>query len=176
MDFNLEKSISLLRRTPTALESLLNGLDNDWLYAREGENTWSPYIVMGHLIHSEKTNWIPRLELILSSQTDKAFGPFDRFAQLKDYNDQTIEELTSEFKSIRYKSIETLQSKNLKAEDFSKTGIHPLLGTVTLQQLLATWTVHDLTHIAQIVRVMAKQYTVEVGPWYQNLSILKDRS
>lgn len=176
MNFDLNKSIAILKSTPPALEALLNGLDKEWLHGREGENTWSPYIVVGHLIHSEKTNWIPRLEIILSSREDKTFDAFDRFAQLKDYNTQTIEELTAEFKSIRNKSMETLQAKNLSGEDFSKTGVHPQLGTVTLQQLLATWTVHDMTHIAQIVRVMAKQYSFEVGPWYQNLSILKDRS
>ena len=175
MNFDLNKSIGLLKSTPSTLESLLNSLDNGWLHAREGEHTWSPYIVVGHLIHSEKTNWIPRLELILSFREDKTFEAFDRFAQLNEYNTQTIEALTSEFKSIRNKSIEILQAKNLSGEDFSKTGVHPQLGTVTLQQLLATWTVHDLTHIAQIVRVMAKQYSFDVGPWYQTLPILKDR-
>ncbi|MDZ4709684.1 MAG: DinB family protein [Saprospiraceae bacterium] len=176
MNFDLNKSIALLKRTPPALETLLNDLDEDWLYGQEGENTWSPYVVMGHLIHSEKTNWIPRLEIILSSREEMTFGAFDRFAQLNDYKDQTINELTAEFKARRNKSIEALQAKNLNAEDFSKTAFHPQLGAVNLKQLLATWTVHDLTHMAQIVRVMAKQYTAEVGPWKQNLSILRDRS
>lgn len=176
MDFNLDKSIALLQRTPASLESLLNGLNEEWLFGQEGPNTWSPHVVMGHLIHSEKTNWMPRLEIILSSKEDKTFDGFDRFAQLRDYKDHSIPELTSEFKTIRAKSIESLKSKNLSNEDFAKTGFHPQLGSVTLKQLLSTWTVHDLTHIAQIVRVMAKQYSSEVGPWKQNLSILSDRT
>jgi hypothetical protein len=173
MQFNLEKSIELLERTPTVIEALLEGLSDEWLHCDEGENTWSPYVVTAHLIHTEKTNWIPRMEVILSSEEDKSFPPFDRFGQLTNSNGESLTQLISEFKTIRKRSIEILKSKKLTPADLHKTGIHPQLGQVTLGQLLASWTVHDMTHISQIIRVMAKQYTDEVGPWRQNLSILK---
>lgn len=175
MKFELNRSIELLERTPLTLEALLTGLDNDWLHCNEGINTWTPYQVVAHLVHADETNWIPRMESILSPGAPKAFEPFDRFAQLNNRTDTSIEQLTESFKRIRAKSLATLRAKKLTSWDMKKTGIHPQFGSVTLQQLLATWTVHDLTHISQIVRVMAKQYTTEVGPWIENLSVLRGK-
>ena len=172
MDFNLKKSIEILERTPLVLEIMLKGIDNEWIVNNEGVDTWSPYDVVGHLIHGEKTDWIPRLEIILSDDDDNTFEPFDRFAQFEEDGVKTLNELLAEFRNLREMNIQILKSKFIKHDDYSKTGIHPAFGEVTLGQLLATWTVHDLNHIAQITRVMAKQYTEAVGPWIQYLRIL----
>lgn len=173
MKFELDRSIELLERTPLALEALLNGMDREWLHNNEGGSSWTPYQVVVHLIHAEQTNWIPRMESILSSVVPIKFEPFDRFAQLNGKADKSIQELTEMFKRVRKQSLQTLRSKKITTWDLNKTGIHPQFGIVTLQQLLATWTVHDLTHLSQIVRVMAKQYATEVGPWIENLSVLR---
>ncbi len=171
MTFDLQKSIEILGRTPYVLEVLLSGLSGDWIYSNEGENTWSPYDVVGHLIHGEQTDWIPRVEIILSEASDKKFIPFNRFAQLDAVEQKTLGQLLNEFKILRGQSISVLKSKHITADDLAKTGIHPEFGEVTLEQLLATWTAHDLGHIVQIARTMAKQYTVEVGPWTKYLSV-----
>ncbi len=173
MKFDLNESIEILSRTPAVLETLLSGLSDDWLNNNEGEESWSPYDIIGHLIHGEKTDWIPRMEIILSNSTDKNFKPFDRFAQKNESKGKSFNELLEEFKLLRTKNIEILRSKNLTANDLAKTGIHPEFGEVTLEQLLATMTVHDLGHIAQISRVMAKQYSEEAGPWKAYLPVLK---
>ncbi|MBZ0202136.1 MAG: DinB family protein [Ignavibacteria bacterium] len=172
MKFDLNESIDILSRTPAVLETLLSGLSNDWLNNNEGGESWSPYDIVGHLIHGEKTDWIPRMEIILSDSLDKNFSPFDRFAQKTQSKGKSLSELLEEFMTIRKKNIENLKSKNLTASDLTKTGIHPEFGEVTLEQLLATMTVHDLGHIAQISRVMAKQYFAEVGPWKAYLPVL----
>lgn len=174
MKFDLDKSLEILERTPIALESLLSGLSKEWIENNEGGETWSPYDVMGHLIHGENTDWIQRMEIILSETGDKKFTPFDRFAQFHESKGKTIDDLLSEFKKIRAANITTLRSWNLKESDFSKKGIHPSFGEVTLSQLLSTWTAHDLGHLAQVARVMARQYKEEVGPWIEYLRILKD--
>ena len=171
MNFELEQSLTILNRTPKVLNSLLSGLGEEWVMHNEGPNTWSPYDVLGHLIHGEKTDWIPRSEIILSGTENKAFVPFDRFAQMNQPM-QTLEELLNEFEALRMKNITKLQSWNLTEEEYQKTGIHPEFGEVTLQELLSTWTVHDLGHLAQISRVMARQYASEVGPWRAYLGIL----
>jgi hypothetical protein len=173
MDFNLERSIEILERTPAVMQSLLSGVHDDWTMQNEGSNTWGPYDIVGHLIHGEKTDWTPRMELILSDFSDKHFVPFDRFAQYNDSKGKTLQELLDEFTELRKDNIELLQKQNISANDLQKEGIHPRFGKVTLEQLLATWTVHDLNHIAQAVRVMAQQYKAAVGPWVEFLKILQ---
>jgi uncharacterized damage-inducible protein DinB len=173
MHFSLPKSIEILQRTPDVLMQLLDNISPDWAAAKEGEGTWSAYDIIGHLIHGEKTDWIPRMEIILSGKEDKRFELFDRFAQFENSKGKTLMELLNEFKSLRENNIEVLRSKNLTGKEMKATGIHPAFGSITLSQLLATWTVHDLNHIAQISRVMAKYYTEDVGPWVPYLKILQ---
>lgn len=175
MKFDLDKSIEILGSTPETLHGFLNPLSEEWTSKNEGGDSWSVYDIMGHLIHGEKTDWIPRLEKILSPHSDKSFEPFDRFAQFKSSEGKSLAQLLDEFKILRYKNLELLRSKNLSDEDLELKGIHPAFGEVTLSQLLAAWTVHDLNHIAQIMRVMAYQYKIEVGPWMEYLGILKNR-
>lgn len=172
MNFNLNNCIEILSRTPAVLDSLLGGLSDEWIHNNEGEATWSPFDIVGHLIHGDKTDWIPRMKVILSDGPDKKFDPFDRFAQFEASKGKNIRQLLDEFKALRKENIGILKSKNLDTQDLSKTGIHPEFGEVRLEQLLATWTAHDLSHLAQITRVMARQYTREVGPWKQYLPIL----
>jgi hypothetical protein len=174
MNFELEKSIEILERTPAVLESLLTGLSEAWIFNNEGEGTWSPYEVVGHLIFGEKTDWIVRTKIILSTSENKAFEPFDRFAQLNEEQNKPINELIGEFKTLRKKNLEVLKSLTITKEQLTRTGVHPEFGEVTLQQLISSWAVHDLGHISQITRVMAKQYTGEVGPWINYLGILKN--
>ena len=173
MKFNLDKSIEILERTPLVIETMLQGVSDEWIQANEGADTWSPYDIVGHYIHGEKTDWIPRLELILSDAPNKKFEPFDRFAQSRDSQGKSLQQLLNEFKAMRQTSLLKLKSKNLTDRDFVRKGIHPVFGEVTVAQLLATWVAHDLNHIAQIARVMAKQYKAEVGPWIQYLRILQ---
>jgi len=171
MEFNIAETVEILRRTPAVLETLLKGLSKEWLEGNEGENTWSPHIVIGHLIYSEENNWIPRLRKILSV-TDNKFTPFDRFAQLTLYKDKSMENLLRKFSDVRKESLLTLSTIPLPKEKLNMKGVHPDLGEVTLSQLLSTWTVHDLDHINQISRVMAKQYNEAVGPWKNYLGVL----
>lgn len=173
MNFNVAQGIEILDRTPTIIEALVGGLSDDWLYGNEGPETWSPFDVVGHLIHGEKTDWIARLEIILSGSQNRKFEPFDRFAQLNESQGRSLDDLLREFRVLRHRNVEILDSKNLTAADLAKTGEHPALGVVTLSQLLATWVAHDLDHVSQIARVMAKQYKAEVGPWVEYLKILR---
>lgn len=173
MKFSLAQSLEVLERTPDVLIALLQQTSPGWTETNEGINTWSPYDVVGHLIEGEKTDWVPRMDIILSGQPDKTFEPFDRFAQMEESKGKSLPELLEEFKALRQKNIGYLLSKNITGTDLQKTGIHPDFGEVTLAQLLATWTVHDLNHIAQITRVMACQYKAEVGPWIEYLRILR---
>lgn len=172
MSFNLNKAIEILERSPHVLTSLLEGLSDEWINNNEGAETWSPFDIMGHLIHGEKTDWMVRTELILSNETDKEFTPFDRFAQFELSKGKTLSQLLEEFQNLRKDNLITLKSKNITIEDLNKTGVHPAFGDVTLKQLLSTWVAHDLGHIAQISRVMAKQYKDDVGPWRDYLPIL----
>ena len=172
MEFDVKKSIAVLTRTPSVLEALLEGLNEEWVQNNEGENTWSPFDVVGHLIHGEKTDWVVRMDIILTDGANRKFDPYDRFAQFTESKGKTIQELLQEFNVLRKKNITILESKKLSVQDLMKKGLHPALGEVTLKNLLATWTAHDLGHIAQITRVMAKQYKSEVGPWTQYLPIL----
>lgn len=173
MNFDLNKSIEILENTPSTLESLLSGLSDDWIKNNEGEHTWSPYDVVGHLIFGEKTDWLVRIKTVLSNSNNKLFESFDRFAQLEKDQNKSIQELLEEFKLLRKKNLETLRSLNITQKDYSKTGVHPEFGEVTLEQLISTWVVHDLGHIAQISRVMAKQYKEGVGPWINYLGVLR---
>jgi uncharacterized damage-inducible protein DinB len=173
MEFDLKKSVEILSRTPYVLETLLQGLSEEWTHNNEGENTWSPFDVLGHLIHGEKTDWMTRMEIILTKGTQQKFDSFDRFAQFEESKGKNLTQLLEGFKSIRKQNIALLESKKLSAIDLQKRGVHPVFGEVTLEQLLATWTAHDLGHIGQIARVMAKQYKTAVGPWKQYLPILE---
>jgi uncharacterized damage-inducible protein DinB len=173
MDFSLQKSIEILERTPDVLIQLTRGLSPEWVTQNEGGDTWSVFDVVGHLIHGEKTDWMERTEIILSDRDSKQFEPFDRFAQFETSKGKTLTQLLDEFKTERALSLKKLKDLNLSENDFHKTGIHPTFGEVTLAHLLATWVVHDLDHIAQISRVMAKQYKEATGPWIEFIKILK---
>jgi hypothetical protein len=173
MQLDVSKTIEILERTPVVFRTLLSGISEDWTLANEGPETWSPYDVLGHLIHGEKTDWIPRMGIILSSDPDKRFAPYDRFAQFTESKGKSLQQLLDEFTELRLQNIETLCNAKVTADDLQKTGIHPAFGEVTLAQLLATWTAHDLNHIAQIARVMAKQYKEAVGPWVAYMKILQ---
>ena len=172
MNFDLNKTTDLLERTPKILEDLLSGLSEDWILNNEGDNTWSPYDIVGHLIHGERTDWMARLEIILHKD-DKKFIPYDRFAQYKESEGKSLQQLLSEFALLRKENLQKLKSLHLTEDDLNKTGIHPEFGEVRLKQLLSTWTIHDLTHIAQITRVMAKQYKKAIGPWIKYFRLMQ---
>jgi hypothetical protein len=172
MKFQLEQAVEILSNTPATVKSLLGNLSEDWMEKEDAEN-WSPFDVVGHLIHGEETDWIPRAGIILAQGENPAFEPFDRFAQFEKSKGKNLNELIETFADLRRKSLETLQSWNLTEEDLKLKGIHPELGEVNLEQLLSTWVVHDLTHIRQIVTVLAKKYSENVGVWREYLSILK---
>ncbi|MBI1938659.1 MAG: DinB family protein [Ignavibacteriales bacterium] len=172
MSFTIEKTLEILERTPDVLNTMLKNISADWTSNNEGGETWSVYDIIGHLIHGEKTDWIPRTEIILSEKADKRFEPFDRFAQFNESEGKSLIQLLAEFKMLRKKNLEILRSKNITEKDLEERGIHPAFGEVKLSQLLSTWVVHDLNHMAQISRVMAKQYKAEVGPWIEYLRIL----
>jgi len=172
MNFSLSKSIEILERTPNVLTAMLQNLSAGWTFSNEGGETWNAYDIIGHLIHGEKTDWIPRMEIILSDKQDKTFVPFDRFAQFENSKGKSLAQLLDEFKTLRQQNMDLLHTKNLTEKDLEATGIHPAFGEVSLAQLLSAWTVHDLNHIAQISRVMAKHYKTDTGPWVEYLSIL----
>ncbi|MEW6127661.1 MAG: DinB family protein [Acidobacteriota bacterium] len=173
MHFNLDHAIDILSRTPMALQAMLQQLPAQLIQSNEGDQTWSPFDVVGHLIHGEQTDWLPRARMILQYGEAKAFEPFDRFAQFEVSKGKTLEELLNTFAQLRAESIQTLKNMNLTAEDFEKRGKHPELGIVRLGELLSTWVVHDLDHLVQISRTLAKQYKEAVGPWQAYLSVLK---
>ncbi len=172
MDFEATTAIAVLERTPDVLRAMLSGLGTQWIDANEGAETWSPYDNIGHLIHGERTDWIPRAQIILTQGTNRRFTPFDRFAQLRESNGKSLAELLDELASLRSANLTTLAGWKLSDEQLALEGEHPELGTVTLRQLLSAWVVHDLGHIAQISRVMAKQYRDAVGPWRVYLPVL----
>ncbi len=171
---NIEETIQILTRTPVALAAMLSGTSEYWNRANEGDGTWSPYDVVGHLVHGEKSDWIPRVKHIVEGKSG-TFEPFDRNAQFRDSEGKSIEDLLGDFAKLRGESIGALIALGLAEDDLAREGEHPSLGRVTLGQLLATWVVHDLDHITQIARVMAKVNTEAVGPWRQYLTILEDR-
>ena len=171
MNFDLDEAILILERTPKVLRVLLQDLPEDWTHQNEGTSTWSPFDVLGHLIHGEETDWIPRAKIILS-QRNEAFTPFDRFAQEEKSKGKTMEQLLAQFADIREKNLLELSELNIKETDLDLTGKHPELGEVTLKNLLSTWTAHDLSHLSQITRVMAKQYREEIGIWTKYMNIM----
>ncbi len=173
MPANIQDTIALLSRTPATLDALLRGLPERWTLRNEGENTWTPYDVVGHLIHGEHTDWIPRVRRIMKEGESKAFEPFDRTAQERESKGKSLGQLLDDFARLRGDNIRELRAMNLKPEDFDKRGMHPSLGSVTLSELLATWAAHDLTHLHQISRIMAHQYRDSVGPWSKFLGVLK---
>ena len=170
----LDDAVAILQRTPASLRALLDGLPDTWIRATEGEDSWSPYDVIGHLIHGERTDWIPRAHHIFVGET-RAFEPFDRMAQFTTSQGTSMGELLATFADLRRANVSTLLAMNLTDDDLARKGLHPELGTVSLGELLATWVVHDLDHVAQIVRTMAKVYAKSTGPWIAYLSILRDR-
>ncbi|HEV8081352.1 MAG TPA: DinB family protein [Chitinophagaceae bacterium] len=172
MNYDINKSIEILERTPLVLNELLGNLSNDWLMNNEGPETFSPYDVVGHLIHGEKTDWKCRIQRILDEGNTKAFDLFDRFAMYEESKGKTINQLLSEFELLRRENIIWFKNLGLTPADLNKPGLHPKLGDVTLKNLLATWVVHDLTHIAQITRVMAKHYKEDLGPWSEFFRII----
>ncbi|HKY41935.1 MAG TPA: DinB family protein [Pyrinomonadaceae bacterium] len=172
MEFELDHAKDILRRTPSTLTALLQDLPDEWLFSNEGRDTWSPFDVLGHLIHGEETDWIPRAKIILEYGEQRAFEPFDRFAMLEKWKGKSLRELLATFEQLRGESLRQLDELNLTPELLVRRGKHPELGVVTLAELLATWVVHDLSHIGQIVRVMSKQYGESVGPWRAYLPIL----
>lgn len=172
--FRLDEGVAILERTPATLTALLKDLPEPWVQATEGAGTWSPYDVIGHLIHGERTDWIPRARHIMAG-LERPFEPFDRTAQFMDCQGKSLGELLATFAELRQQNLATLSAMNLTSQDLSRPGLHPELGQVTLGQLLATWVVHDLDHVGQIARTMAKTYSDATGPWSAYLSILRDR-
>jgi hypothetical protein len=173
-ELQLEDALAVLERTPSAVGALLDGVPETWARATEGEGTWSPYDVIGHLVHGERTDWMPRARHILSGDS-RPFATFDRTAQFNESEGKSLGELLKTFDELRRRSVAELLALNLGESDLGRTGRHPDFGEVTLGQLLATWVVHDLDHVAQIARTMAKVYAEAVGPWQAYLSILRDR-
>ncbi len=173
MEHNLPQTISLLSRTPSALQALLHDLPETWTLRSEGENTWSPFDVVGHLIHGERTDWMPRAKMVLQFGESQTFAPFDRWGHIQECRGKSLPQLLDEFARLRSENLRQLRALNLRPGDLERRGRHPALGVVTLSQLLATWAIHDLTHLHQIARVMAHQYRDAVGPWSAYLGVLQ---
>jgi uncharacterized damage-inducible protein DinB len=173
MEHNLQNSIALLSRTPAALNTLVRDLPEEWTHRDEGENSWSVFDIVGHLIHGERTDWMARTKIILQFGESRPFDRFDRFAQQRESRGKSLPQLLDEFALLRSQNLSELRALNLKPEDLQKRGKHPALGTVSLSELLATWAAHDLTHLHQISRVMAYQYRQTVGPWTKFLGVMQ---
>ena len=172
MDFDLHAGTAVLERTPRTLRSMLAGLPSSWTDATEGPDTWSPYVILGHLIHGERTDWIPRARIILEQGADRRFEPYDRFAQFHESRGKSLDDLLDELSRLRAENLVILADWRVTDEHLALEGEHPAFGPVTLRQLLATWVAHDLGHIAQTARVMAKQYRDAVGPWRAYLPVM----
>ena len=172
MNFDATLGMAVLERTPATLDAMLRGLDPAWLDANEGPDTWSPYVIVGHLILAERNNWVPRARLILAQGPNRRFTPFDRVPSSRDSQSGSLGGLLDEFASLRAANLATFADWRLTDAELALEGEHPEFGAVTLRQLLATWVAHDLGHIAQTARVMAKQYREAVGPWQAYLPIL----
>ena len=173
MKFDLDQATQVLSATPATLRSLLSGLGSEWTSTSSDATDWQPFDIVGHLVHGDETDWIPRAKMILGQGTNKTFEPFDRFAQFEKSSGKSLDDLLDEFERIRASCVDTLHEWSLTPEQLDLKAIHPELGEVSLSQLLATWVVHDLNHIRQIAIAMARRYDTEVGPWKQYLSILK---
>lgn len=173
MKFEVSQAIEILQRTPHVLRAMLSGLSDVWIYNNYGDDTFSPFDVVGHLIHGEKCDWIARTRIILEQGTSRPFDKYDRYAMFEESRGKSLDELLSEFEQLRTANLATLAELKITPEKLALCGTHQALGEVTLEQLLATWVAHDLNHIAQIARCMATQYAEAVGPWRQYLGILK---
>ena len=171
IDFTLEGAKGILRRTPTVIRTLLQGLSEDWIRNNEGSETWSPFDIVGHLIHGERTDWIARTKIVLDEGMDGTFVPFDRFAQFEESEGKGIDQLLDEFEEIRTSNLQALDELDISEDQLDRTSNHPNLGVVSLRQLLSTWAAHDLVHLNQMTRVMAKQYKEESGPWAKYITI-----
>jgi hypothetical protein len=171
-EHNLQNTISLLTRTAAALNALLRDLPEAWTLRNEGENTWSAFDVVAHLIHGERTDWMPRVRMVLKFGETQPFAPFDRWGHIRESQGKSLAQLLDEFARLRSESLSELRTLNLQPEDLARRGRHPALGAVTLSELLATWAAHDLTHLHQISRIMANQYREAVGPWRAYLGVL----
>jgi hypothetical protein len=172
MEFDLEQGTAILERTPRVLHAMLARLGPEWTDATEGPETWSPYDIVGHLIHGERTDWIARAEIILAQGPNRRFTPFDRFAQFHESQGKSLAQLLDEFARLRADNLATLAGWRLTEAQLALQGEHPAFGAVTLEQLLATWVAHDLGHLAQTARVMAKQYREAIGPWRAYLPVM----
>ncbi|HVB37943.1 MAG TPA: DinB family protein [Vicinamibacterales bacterium] len=172
MDFDLTTGMAVLERTPHTFRAMLAGLQPAWTDATEGPETWSPYVIVGHLIHAERTDWITRAQIILAQGSERRFAPYDRFAQFRESEGKSLADLLDEFARLRAGNLATLAGWRLTDAQLALEGQHPAFGPVTLRQLLATWVAHDLGHIAQTARVMAKQYREAVGPWRAYLPVM----
>ena len=175
MNFDYHETRQILATTPKTIRALVEELPERWLDADEGAGTWSPRLVVGHLIHGERTDWMERLHRILEHGASKAFDPFDRTAHVESAGRSAIGPMLDEFEALREKNLEELDGLRLAPADLDRPGLHPVLGPVTLRQLLATWVAHDYDHVVQIGRVLAKRYTEDVGPWKEFLGVLGDR-
>ena len=173
LEYDLQTTAALLSRTPATLNALLRDLPECWTRCNEGEQTWSAYDVVGHLIHAERADWIPRVKMILEFGETRAFVPFDREGHGQQVAGKSLPVLLEEFAHVRAENLNELRALNLQPEDLARRGCHPALGAVTLAQLLATWAAHDLTHLHQISRIMAHQYREAVGPWGRYLGVLQ---
>jgi hypothetical protein len=173
MPHHLPHTISLLTRTPAALNALLRDLPEAWTLRNEGVNTWSAFDVIGHLIHGERTDWMPRTRMVLQLGETRTFEPFDRWGPARDTEQKSLGQLLDDFARLRSDNLDELRSLNLRQEDLERRGRHPVLGVITLSELLATWAAHDLSHLHQISRVMAHQYREAVGPWSGYLGVLQ---
>ena len=170
---NLQDTIALLARTPAAVNTLLRDLPESWTHNNEGEDTWSAFDVIGHLIHGERTDWMPRAKMILEHGEGRAFERFDRFAQERESQGRSLPQLLDEFARLRSENLTALRAMDLRPEDLARRGKHARLGVVTLSQLLATWAAHDLTHLHQLSRIMAHQYRDAVGPWTKYMGVMQ---
>ncbi len=170
---DLEQTTALLARTPAALDAILRDLPEAWTLRNEGENSWSAFDIVGHLIHGERTDWMPRVKMVLEFGESQTFRPFDRWGQVRESRGKSLDQLLDEFARLRAENLDELRGLNLRREDFERRGRHPALGVVSLSELLATWAIHDLTHLHQISRVMAHQYRDAVGPWSAYLGVLQ---
>ena len=175
MPFDLAEARAVLARTPAVLDAWLRGLPEAWTTADEGPETWSAFDVVGHLIHGERTDWLPRARIVLAHGEARPFDPYDRFAQERESAGKTLGDLLDEFAALRAANLEALDALALTGADLARRGTHPGLGTVTLGELLAAWVVHDLGHVAQVARVMAKRYGTAIGPWAAYLPVVADR-
>jgi Protein of unknown function (DUF664). len=172
MRLDIQKATEVLERTPKALGAMLDGVSDEWTTGGNKSN-WAPFDIIGHLIHGEETDWIPRAEIILQQGNDRTFVPFDRVAQFQLSKGKSLRDLLKKFEAKRRESLDTLMSWNLSDEQLKLKGIHPEFGDVSLSELIAAWVTHDLSHISQIAVFMARKYTEAVGPWKEYMSILR---